>query len=102
MKTIDEEIEAFAKGEFDDVVDGDFFTEDDVKRFVRHGVDLAQRWIPVDEELPAQGQTVLVKDKGGYFFTAHISIHGWVNNERGEYIDSKRRTITHWRQIEIK
>lgn len=57
----------------------------------------ADRWRSVDDELPDENKTVLVKDSGGYFFTACISIHGWVNNERSEYVIYRK--ITHWKPI---
>lgn len=63
-------------------------------------IEIANTWIPVEERLPDFGKTVLAKDNGGYFFTACVSVHGWVNNERGEYFDIRRR-VTHWKPITL-
>lgn len=62
--------------------------------------EIANTWIPVEERLPDFGKTVLARDVGGYFLTALISVHGWINNERGEYFDIRRR-VTHWKPITL-
>ena len=78
--------------------------KEDFREMVRKsfiaGAAFSERWISVEEELPQKDKTVLVKDSCNYFFTAHLSIYGWVNNERSEYIRNDRN-ITHWRPIEL-
>lgn len=96
MKTINEEIEEFAKGEFYDVVDGDFFTEEDVKRFVRYGVDLVQQWIPVSEELPAIGLSIIAK------FYCDGWNHESYDNITEEQIKNLAIHYDYWRPIQVE
>ncbi|MDR0754566.1 MAG: hypothetical protein LBF04_04175 [Prevotellaceae bacterium] len=67
----------------------------------KDGVKFAQRWINVKDELPEPHKSVLVKDKGGYFFVAERSVFGWLDTQRQEYCESYR-TIVYWRPIELK
>jgi hypothetical protein len=70
------------------------------------GIDLAQRWISVEEELPPpvrQGgysETVLIKDnfgghKTGYYYHKDKC---WIDGLPNGFF----REITHWRYIELK
>ena len=55
------------------------------------GVEFAQQWISVEEELPESGKTVLIKDKNNMIGLACIRLGVW---------DYKfKNMITHWRPI---
>lgn len=57
------------------------------------GAEFAQRWIPVEEELPPPYTFILCKcSLGDYYISC--------SNAKGEIISSKGETITHWRPIE--
>ncbi len=78
-------------------------TEYDTGRFVgfKAGVEFAQRWIPVEEELPEEFDTVLVKDSNGCIALATIL----VSSRIGKYfsVDSGGvENVRYWRPIEIK
>ncbi len=57
------------------------------------GVNFAQRWISVEEELPTPYEQVIVKLKNGWHTCT------WVNNEG---IFAFNVHPTHWRPIELK
>jgi hypothetical protein len=72
------------------------------------GARFAQRWIPVEEELPEIGEYVFIKWRNGYIFRAKLIM---VNAEDGavlRWIDQHYRLIdiespvTHWRHVELK
>lgn len=54
------------------------------------GVEFAQRWIPVEEELPNECTFVLTKYKNTYSVS-------WYDGQFNEMYNP-----THWRQIELK
>ena len=58
------------------------------------GVEFAQEWISVKDELPAPGITVLIKDKNSYI--------GWSSIRFGDWDYKFKKTITHWRPITKK
>jgi len=63
------------------------------------GVEFAQRWIPVEEELPEDGGIVLVrstnpKKPSTAFFTKGIF--------RCDFVGISHQQVTHWRPIELK
>jgi len=65
------------------------------------GVEFAQRWISVDEELPEinncnSSKNVLVKTKDGDVLIGYLYINGWFANSQYPC------EITHWRPIELK
>ena len=76
-------------------------TDDCIEMF-EAGVQFAQRWIPVEEELPEideSGESDLILMKIDHFI--------YVGNytEDGEWVELTTRekyTPTHWRQIELK
>jgi hypothetical protein len=88
MKTIEEaarELIAHAHN-------GDYtnFVQDAFKK----GVEFAQQWISVDEELPKEDGAYLVKTTAmysGYFVAKFTLRHKWYQRE-----------VTHWRPIELK
>lgn len=63
----------------------------------KKGAEFAQRWIPVEEELPEQGEEVLVKDFGDCITVGYCSYNFWnVDTDSVDYSN-----ITHWRPIEL-
>lgn len=66
------------------------------------GVEFAQRWISVEEELPENGDFVLVKTDNGCVTTAYLHgiKSGFVTYGEDAYIVFG--VITHWRPIELK
>ena len=66
------------------------------KVIFKKGVEFAQRWIPVEEELPKEMVCVLLKTE----YEGHISF------DVGFLMDGKFKTKnskpTHWRCIELK
>ena len=71
------------------------------------GVEFAQRWIPVEEELPEVGEIVLVKTKINKVTTCEMYIpKDYLGNILGEKKWAAsynfKQAITHWRPIELK
>jgi hypothetical protein len=100
METIEE---AFADLYNSHINNADHFDENDVLdashfAFVS-GVKFAQRWIPVEEELPENFKVVLVKDVKHRVFTAKITPDGWVDQQKLKYCQYR---ITCWRHVELK
>ena len=60
------------------------------------GVEFAQRWIPVEEESPAEHDYVLAKSSVGDVYVANYSRNKYHVNMPFEV------KITHWRPIDIK
>lgn len=62
------------------------------------GATFAQRWIPVEEELPEENESVLCKNELGYF-VAELA-----KKPNSFRVYSARATYraTHWRPIEFK
>ena len=79
-------------------------TDDCIEMF-EAGVQFAQRWIPVEEELPEIGEKVITKmtkDKRTSYGIATRIREEWEIN--AHWIDHtfSNMTITHWRPIELK
>ena len=71
----------------------------------KKGVEFAQRWIPVEEELPEIGEKVITKmnkDKRTSYGIATRIREEWEIN--AHWIDHtfSNMIITHWRPIELK
>ena len=75
------------------------------------GVEFAQRWIPVEEELPEVGTMVLTKmeKRHGDTWVEHFYSIVTRMTPSGEWEDVKwsdvgfnRGIVTHWRPIELK
>ena len=75
------------------------------------GVEFAQRWISVEDELPKEGVSVLIKNDFGYFGINILENGIWrmctVEKIAGllnlkEYELENFATPTHWRPIELK
>ena len=117
MKTIEKAAKDYADG-----VDGDNY-RDDIRAFKR-GVEFAQQWISVKNELPPK-ITKIVKQPNGntlYFYENYLVKGFWNNEAKSEeirmakylpcsacwYFDVHKSvktlnfTITHWRPIEYK
>ena len=67
-------------------------TDDCIEMF-EAGVEFAQRWIPVEEELPEKLVQVIVKLANGWHTTTWIT-------ENGDFAFNVKPT--HWRPIELK
>ena len=59
----------------------------------KDGVEFAQRWISVEDELPEESDFVLVKTGNGCITTAYF-------HQEDNYFTAG--IITHWRPIELK
>ena len=62
------------------------------------GVEFAQRWIPVEEELPPPEESVLVKD---CFGKHRVSVLMY-DMKTWKTISMSDGRVTHWRPIELK
>jgi hypothetical protein len=60
----------------------------------KKGVEFAQRWISVEDELPESGKTVLIQDKNSYV--------GLACRRYGDWDYKYKKMITHWRPITFK
>ena len=71
------------------------------ERFIeafKSGVEFAQRWIPVEEELPPPEESVLVKD---CFGKHRVSVLMY-DMKTWKTISMSDGRVTHWRPIELK
>lgn len=81
--------------------------EDYIVESFKEGVEFAQRWIPVEEELPEVGEIVLVRTKINKVTTCEMYIpKDYLDNILGEKEWSAsynfKQAITHWRPINLK
>lgn len=96
MKTIEEALNVA----YDECKSNAYFGNGFIK-----GVEFAQRWIPVDEELPRIGEKVITKmdkDKRTSYGIATRIREEWEID--AHWIDHtfSNMTITHWRCIDLK
>ena len=101
MRTIEQASVEYSKEQYD---------HDPIMRFqcethFEAGIEFAQRWIPVEEELPEIGEKVITKmakDKRTSYGIATRIREEWEIN--AHWIDHtfSNMTITHWRPIELK
>lgn len=96
METIKEAAEKYVEGSWWKIVMGK------VKRLnhaFTHGVAWAERWIPVEEELPDNQDIVLVKTDKGCVSTAYLhgKKSGFICYGQEAYNDFGE--VTHWRPI---
>ena len=100
MKTIEE-----AAKDFNDSHVNGHHPQKWVSDIFKAGVEFAQRWIPVEEELPEIGEKVITKmakDKRTSYGIATRIREEWEVN--AHWIDHtfSNMTITHWRHIDLK
>lgn len=95
MKTIEEAAIQYANTKSS----SDVFIESHIKDF-KAGVEFAQRWIPIEEELPPLGVPVICK------YSVFGKEYHWAGTfyteERIMHFIKKHLQITHWRLIEFK
>ena len=100
MKTIEQAARESAEKAFgvldDDMsdIDGEFYYQH--TEAFKAGVEFAQRWIPVEEESPAEYEWVIAKSNHGDHYIASYSFYTYHVNMPFEV------KITHWRPIEYK
>ena len=93
MKTIEEATDDYMRN-FDKK--GQLFIEDIADAF-RKGAEFAQQWIPVEDELPKEGETVLVKFKSTDFNDRIIDVvFEWKAGFEEDF------GVEYWRPIEVK
>ena len=102
MKTIEE-----AAKDFNDSHVNGHHPQKWVSDIFKAGVEFAQRWIPVEEELPEVGRIVLVKTKINKVTTCEMYIpKDCLGNILGEKEWAAnynfKQAITHWRPIDLK
>ena len=75
------------------------------------GAEFAQRWIPVDEELPEIGEQVLAKKElrdgdtwvqNFYSIVTRMTPSGEWEGVKWSDVGFTRGIVTHWRPIELK
>ena len=91
MKTIEQAAKEF-RAEF--MADGSHLERCSDVSF-KAGVEFAQRWIPVEEELPEENEVVLVK---GVIYSLALYKGGKFNPD----FMLKHEDVTHWRPIKLK
>ena len=101
MKTIEQAQEDYVNNTF---IEPDTYIGEIYNAF-KSGVEFAQRWIPIEEDLPEIGEmaiTKMTKDKRTSYGIATRIREEWQIN--AHWIDHtfSNMTITHWRPIEYK
>lgn len=100
MKTISESSQEYTTKDSLYIIDGEYVDKTIEDAFVA-GVEFAQRWISVEEEMPENNGNVLVKTKYGSISVAFYDVNykDWCSVEqRGVAIIG----VSHWRPIEHK
>ena len=103
MKTIEEAAIEYAKIEYEDLYyndsDEDSIDVDITIKDFKAGVEFAQRWIPVEEELPEKYTPVLAYDTypTKCYVVKYDSVFGFMTNHFNQCVK-----VTHWRPIELK
>ena len=100
MKTIEEEAKEFSNTKWIQSCKLMREVEYDTGRFVgfKAGIKFAQRWIPIEEELPESDGKYLVLRSNGDWTSTYFQKS--TNSFANYYSDL--HYFTHWRQIEIK
>ena len=106
MKTIEKFADDYSKSAMTDYeseieINGECNIEQLIKNAVINTVEFAQRWIPIEEELPEIEEIEYV------VLTKFISPYGVIHYgskyiKTEEDIDLIKRHFTHWRPIELK
>jgi len=98
MKTIEEAAREYSCG-------------DGLELSFKAGVDFAQRWYSVDEQLPENNVPVLIKNELGFYGVGELRENKWrffTVESYAEMINLKQHTwdevikVTHFRYIELK
>ena len=100
MKTIEE-----AAKDFNDSHVNGHHPQKWVSDIFKAGVEFAQRWIPVEEELPPIGEKVITKmskDKRTAYGIATRIREEWEINAHWVDHTFSNMNITHWRHIDLK
>jgi len=101
MRTIETIAEHFANENWGDGNDASLERQ---KLACRQSIELAQRWISVDDELPNDDDKYLVKITGFGIGLHPFNVHYqcWDDEDGDDYFtDAKGGKITHWRKIEL-
>ena len=97
MKTIEEAACDYVNNKYKEFALLDIFGEEtsirDLSSDFIEGVKFAQRWIPVEEELPEKSKQVIVKLENGWHTCTWIT-------EDGTFAFNVKPT--HWRYIDLK
>ena len=93
MKTIEEAAIEHAKNLFFGSSSIQYLCKGDFTTSFIEGVEFAQRWIPVEEELPEKSKQVIVKLENGWHTCTWIT-------EDGTFAFNVKPT--HWRHIDLK
>ena len=111
MKTIEEAAIEHAKNLFFESSSTQYLCKGDFTISFIEGVEFAQHWIPVEEELPPIGEMVLTKmeKRHGDTWVQHYYSTATRLENQGEWQDvnwvdhsMSFGHITHWRPIELK
>jgi|SRR5665647_827569 len=103
MKTINQAAKEYSAFEINEGNENDalFSSRSGMKQLVersfKSGIEFAQRWIPVEEELPEILTDILIKQSNGKVAIGCKMRHGF-NVE----ITNRKINVTHWRPIELK
>jgi len=66
---------------------------------IKGSIEFAQRWIPIDEEPPKEGEKVILKHENGW---TTGRLHTFANGKKSFNCPYPFSEITHWRPIEYK
>jgi len=100
MKTIEEVAKEYASN----LSSSEVFQIQHGKDF-KSGVEFAQRWIPVEEDLPTKQGCYLVKCKNSFPKNCDVVVAEFYEDNHVFYSESGDYPIkdaTHWRAIELK
>lgn len=95
MKTILEAASEYASKDFSNKSSFEFHNQ---YTSFQAGAEFAQRWIPIEEELPEDnGEKLLVKMNEEVYVAYYSSKYGWNAAHLGLL-----KNVTHWRPIELQ
>ncbi|MCL2651970.1 MAG: DUF551 domain-containing protein [Candidatus Azobacteroides sp.] len=81
------------------------FTQQKKEAF-KAGIEFAQRWIDVKDELPEDNMPILLKDRNGFIkeigFLIGNAFFVFNKNSQNGYHEIYNTKVTHWRPIELK
>ena len=99
MKTIQEEIDFYIEQNYGEDADNFAGAISNYAEGLKNGVKFAQRWIPIDEELPPF-ERVILKSESGYVEVRTITKHHIVDGKLTITLSGIK--VVEWRLIEIK